>query len=79
VLGHEFAGTSISSNCPWAGAVERAQAHNPHLAYVNGRQRGYARFTVEGERWTTEFRVVDNPLSPDSPLRTDREMRTADL
>jgi alkaline phosphatase D len=79
VLGHEFAGTSISSNCPWAGAVERAQAHNPQLAYVNGRQRGYARFTVERERWTTEFRVVDNPLSPDSPLRTDREMRTADL
>lgn len=78
-LGHEFAGTSISSNCPWAGAVERAQTHNPHIAHVNGRQRGYARFTVERARWTTEYRVVDDPLSPDSRLRTDREMRTADF
>lgn len=78
-VAHEFAGTSIASNCPWAGEVEKAEDHNRHLRYVNGRQRGYARFIADGRDWTTAYRVVEDPLDPASRVTTDREIRISEF
>lgn len=74
----EFASTSISSLCSWQDRVHEAAPDNPHVTYVNGRQRGYTRCTVGLDNWCSEFRVVDDPLSASSPLRTDFEFNTRD-
>ena len=78
-IGHEFAGTSISSMCPWAGRMERSREFNPQLAYFNGAKRGYARFTVDQKRWTTQYRTVVDPLDAESTSVTDCELRTNDF
>lgn len=78
-VGHEFAGTSISSTCPWAARMERSREFNPQLAYFNGAKRGYARFDVNGKNWTTQFRVVADSAAPASRVTTDREIRTSDM
>jgi alkaline phosphatase D len=78
-IGHEFAGTSISSDCPWIGAMEKSRIDNPHVRHLNGRQRGYCRFEVDAKSWTTDFRVVDDPYDPRSRLRSDLQVRTGDL
>ncbi|MBN7796481.1 alkaline phosphatase D family protein [Parahaliea mediterranea] len=77
-VGHEFASTSISSLCSWADRVHGSKENNPHVKYVNGHQRGYARFTVTEKNWKSEFRVVNDPLRQDSTLRTDFEFNTSD-
>ncbi|UYV14614.1 alkaline phosphatase D family protein [Porphyrobacter sp. ULC335] len=78
-VGVEFSGTSISSDCPWSPAMERARADNPHVAHHNGRQRGYCRFDVDTRHWATTYRVVADPLNPNSAVGTDVEIRVADL
>lgn len=78
-IGHEFAGTSIASDCPWAGAMESVRSENPHVRHLNGRQRGYCRFEIDGRDWKTGFRVVANPYDAASRCSTDLEIRTRDL
>lgn len=77
-VGWEFASTSISSNCPWAERVHNAQSYNPHVSYTNGNQRGYLRCTVTQDDWQTDYRVVEDPYRPDSPVLTDHTVRTSD-
>jgi alkaline phosphatase D len=78
LVGHEFAATSISSNCPWAHRVHSAASLNPHVVYVNGDKRGYLRSTVTQDNWKSEFRTVTNPLLANSAVTTDREINTKD-
>ncbi len=58
IVGTEFAGPSISSNCDWAGDVERALEVNPHVRYFDGDRRGYVRCEVTPEQWRTDFRLL---------------------
>jgi alkaline phosphatase D len=44
-----------------------------------GRQRGYCRFDVDTRHWATTFRVVADPLNPNSAVGKDVEIRIADL
>ncbi len=78
-VGHEFAGTSISSVCPWADQVQVSKSHNPHVAYVEGMKRGYLRCTVDRNNWTSTYRTVDVPTDRASAVRTDVELRTSDI
>jgi len=78
-VGHEFAGTSISSHCPWARRLHAAKDYNPHVAYLNGRQRGYVRCTADRRDWISQYRVVADPTRRDSPLSTDAELRTREM
>jgi alkaline phosphatase D len=75
VIGHEFAATSISSRCRWADALDKARGENPHALYVDGHKRGYLRCTATADAWTTQYRVVDDPMDAASALTTDREFR----
>lgn len=78
-VGHEFAGTSIASDCGWVHEMEQFRDDNPHVGYLNGRQRGYCRFEVDNRNWKTAYRVVQDPYDPASACRTDAELRTRDL
>lgn len=78
VLGHEFAATSISSDCPWSHDVEKAADLNPHSLYRNGEKRGYLRCEVTQKNWRSTYRTVDDPYSPDSGLSNDRQIDTID-
>ena len=78
-VGHNFCGTSVSSNCPWAGALDDAKSFNPHVDYLDGTKRGYIRSTVGSGDWVAAFRTVDAPTDPASRCTTAIEMRTRDL
>lgn len=78
-IGHELVGSSISSGCPWARDMEMVRAQNPHVAHLNGRQRGYLRTTFTNDTCSAEFRVVADAGRADSPVLTDVELRTRDL
>lgn len=78
-VGHEFAGTSITSDCGWVHEMEQHRVNNPHVGYLNGRQRGYCRFEVDRRNWTTTYRAVVDPYDPASACQTDAQMRTRDL
>lgn len=78
-IGHEFATTSISSNCSWAPDVHQSAPLNPHVHYVNGDKRGYLRASVSKDNWKSEFRTVDDPQSTNSGVRTEHEINTRDL
>ena len=70
VLGSEFVGTSITSpGVPYERFAPLA-AENPHIKFFDSRQRGYVRCEVRPERWTTDFRVVDSVLMPQSTAST---------
>ena len=71
VLATEFVGTSISSGCGWADAVERARPANPHVRYLNARQRGYLRVQVTPRQWRTDYQVVASAADTASPAVTD--------
>lgn len=78
-VGHEFAGTSIASDCGWMYEMHQLQGENPHVAHLNARQRGYCRFDVSARDWTTQFRIVEDPYNPQSACRNDVELRTSDM
>jgi alkaline phosphatase D len=78
-VGHNLCGTSISSHCPWAGAMRAALADNPHVDYLNGERRGYLRCEVDTAGWASDFMIVDNPSAPDSPVRSERQIRLQDV
>lgn len=78
-IGHELVGGPISSACPWARDMEQVRAANPHVAHLNGRQRGYLRTTYTSDTCSAEFRVVEDVGRRDSAVVTDIELRTKDL
>jgi alkaline phosphatase D len=78
-IGHELVGSSISSGCPWARDMEQMRSANPHVAYLNGRQRGYLRTTFTQAACTAQFRVVEDAGRRNSPVSTDLDVRTRDL
>jgi alkaline phosphatase D len=78
-VGHNFCGTSISSHCPWAGAMRAALSDNPHADHLNGERRGYLRCEVDAAGWRSDFMIVDNPSAPDSAVRSERQIRLQDI
>ncbi|WP_158968030.1 alkaline phosphatase [Paraglaciecola sp. L3A3] len=78
IVGHEFATSSISSNCPWKSAVHDAAPLNEHVHYVNGDKRGYLRSTVTKNNWKSEYRVMDKQTSAEAKASTDYEFNTRD-
>ncbi|MBP2159681.1 MULTISPECIES: alkaline phosphatase [Asticcacaulis] len=78
-IGHEFAGTSIASGCPWARDMTDALSENPHVRYYNGDKRGYVRHVVTAGDWTAQFRTVTDPGVENSPVTTDTEVHTKDI
>jgi alkaline phosphatase D len=78
-IGHEFAGTSIASDCGWMYEMEQVRSENQHLRHLNARQRGYCRFDVTSRDWTTTFRVVTDPYDAASRCQNDVELRTRDM
>ena len=68
----EFMGTSISSEGD-AGRllppVYGGDAQNPQLLFTDF-HRGYVRVSLDSDRWTNEFRVVDTVLQPVAPAST---------
>jgi alkaline phosphatase D len=68
-VGTEFVGTSISTPGTPPSLVTRLP-ENPHIKYYESRFRGYVRCSVERERWTTDFRVVDTVANRNAPART---------
>ncbi len=78
-IGHELVGSSISSGCPWARDMEIMRGANPHVAHLNGNQRGYLRTTVTKQTCSGDFRVVRDVGQRDSAVVSDIELRTSDL
>lgn len=67
----EFCGTSISSRS--GTTQEKLDAivrHNPHIALARCGERGYGLAEITPQQWTTQLRVVDDPLSANSAVRT---------
>ncbi|MBD2451049.1 alkaline phosphatase D family protein [Nostoc sp. FACHB-152] len=54
----EFAGTSISSLCPWASSVQANLSENPHIKFFNGDVRGYVRCQIKPNVWQSDYRTV---------------------
>lgn len=78
-VAHEFAGTSISSDCGWAHEMDAMRSANPHVRHLNTRQRGYCRFDVSQKNWLTTYRVVDNAYDASSNLMTDIALKLGDV
>lgn len=78
-VAHEFAGTSISSDCGWMHEMDTMRPANPHVQHLNTRQRGYCRFEVSDKSWLTTYRVVENAYDAGSLVKTDAEMKLHDL
>jgi alkaline phosphatase D len=66
----EFVGTSISSDCSWAGSVSAALAENPHVKFFDGARRGYVRCTLSPDQWRSDFRVVASAADTTAPAQT---------
>jgi len=64
----ELVGTSISSGGLLPDGVgDLVKASIPDLVYFN-QQRGWCHNTVTAEKWTAEYRVVEDNLVEDSPV-----------
>jgi len=70
----ELAATSISSNCPWAGAVEAALPDNPQVRYLSGNRRGYVLMDFDDTALRSQYRLVDDPTRADSAVSADIEL-----
>ncbi len=72
VVATELVGTSISSNglLP-EGTEDLVTSAVPAIKYVNSSQRGWTRCDVTADRWTTEFRMVEDNHVQGSPLAVD--------
>jgi alkaline phosphatase D len=74
-VGVEFVCTSITSDFP-AVFVPLIEANlgptsrNPHILYFEGRRHGYIRCDVTPALWRSDFRVVEDILSPTAPAST---------
>jgi alkaline phosphatase D len=65
-LATEFAGTSISSLCPWAPNVQASLSENPHVKFFNGDVRGYVRASVTHDTWQSDYRSVSTTDNRDT-------------
>ena len=70
VVATEFCGTSISSRSGRHARIAAALPFNPHVHYGRGDQRGYVRFSLDGNALQAQLRVVDDVENPASPVRT---------
>ena len=71
-VGSEFVGTSVTSGGDGADMTAQGEtflAANPHMKFFNS-QRGYARVTVNRDRWTTDFRILPFVTKPDATIST---------
>jgi alkaline phosphatase D len=71
-VGTEFVGTSISSGGNGADIPPNVQAYlpeNPVVKFHNAR-RGYVRCSVTPERYTAEYRVLDQVTAPGGAMST---------
>ncbi len=68
VIASEFCGTSISSLGLPQARLDGMRAFNPHLLHARSDQRGYVRFTLEGQRLQADLRVVDDARNAASGL-----------
>ena len=67
VVASEFAGTSITSPAgSWQRNLAAILAENPHVKYARGDRRGYARATIDGQRFNVDLIGVDTVRKPDS-------------
>jgi alkaline phosphatase D len=69
-LATEFVGTSITSNKPNDDVVRAALPDNPHVRYYNGSRRGYVRFDVRPDRWSSDLLFVDDVTDENSAVRS---------
>ena len=71
IVASEFCGTSISSHSGTTQAkVDAMLRHNPHILLARCEERGYGLCTITPKLWTTELRVLDDPLRADSNAHT---------
>lgn len=71
VLASEFCGTSISSRSGTTqDKVDAIVRHNPHVLLARCDLRGYGLADITPQRWTTDLRVLDDPLRADSGAST---------
>ena len=70
--GAEFVTTAISSTANVDPALEDLVRSLPNIVDAELVHRGYTRHTVTPERWTAEYRIVDDIASADSPVSTWR-------
>jgi alkaline phosphatase D len=67
----EFCGTSVTS---FSGAsqqrLDRLVEQNPHILLANSQYRGYGLVRLTPARWTTELRILNDPMRADSGIST---------
>lgn len=70
VLASEFVGTSVTSYGPAQERLAALLPDNPHLLYVESRQRGYVRVEVTPKLWRTELRGMASVREREAPCNT---------
>jgi len=70
VVATEFCGTSISSLGLAQERVDAARPFNPHIRHARSDQRGYVRFSLEGDLLQAQLRVLNDGLDPNSRIST---------
>lgn len=70
VVATEFVGTSISSHGPGQHVSRALLAHNPHLRFHDGRQRGYTTVDITPRQMTTRYRVISDARDPQASVST---------
>jgi alkaline phosphatase D len=71
-VGAEFVGTSITSGGDGADSNPTVEAYlpdNPHIKFFNN-QRGYVRFTVTPQLWTSDYKVLSNVTTLSGTIST---------
>lgn len=67
----EFCGTSISSRSGTTQTkLDAIVRHNPHVLLARCEERGYGLADITPQLWTTRLQALDDPLRPDSGVRT---------
>jgi phosphodiesterase/alkaline phosphatase D-like protein len=70
--GTEFVTTAISSTANVDPALEELVRTLPNIVDAELVYRGYTRHTVTPERWTADYRIVEDITSAESPVSTWR-------
>jgi len=78
VVATEFVGTSITSRFPFPAAGSLLLPENPHIRYVDGESRGYARCEITPETWRTDLRAVSDVTDPEATVSTSASFLVED-
>jgi alkaline phosphatase D len=70
VVASEFVGTSITSYGPSQERLSQHLGDNPHLLFLDSRQRGYVRVDVTPGLWRADLRGMASVRERDAPCRT---------